>query len=334
MHIATDPHRLPLAPRALARGCAVTIGNFDGVHCGHRELISQVIEKARATSLPAVVITFEPHPLRVILGDAAPPSLMSLHHKLEILADLGVDLVLVMPFSRETASMAPEDFVSDVLVSCLNTRHLVVGYDYAFGKGRRGNAALLTELGREHGFSVEQLSPVFMEGDIISSTRIREALKAGHVDEAARLLCRPHSVEGTVVHGMNRGGKLLGFPTANLRADDDLLLPKSGVYAVLAEIGSCEVLERHTLPPVFLGNAGPFLRGVANVGNNPTFGDEFLRVEAHLLDFHRDIYGARIRVHFIHRLRDERKFNGVGELVEQIHRDVARAKDILPRDGS
>ncbi len=325
MHIATDPHKLPLAPRALARGCCVTIGNFDGVHMGHQTLITQVVQRARAAGLPAVVITFEPHPLRVLLGDAAPSQLMSLRHKLECFADLGVDLALVIPFTRETAARAPEDFVLDVLVERLNARQLVVGYDYTFGKGRRGNAALLAELGTQHGFSVDQLSPVYVDGGIVSSTRIRDAIQAGEVDEAAHLLGRPHCVEGTVVHGMNRGGKLLGFPTANLRTEDDLLLPKPGVYAVLAEIG----VRSHTLPAVCIGSSGQFLRGVANVGRNPTFGDDVLRVETHLLDFHRDIYGAHFRVHFIHRLRDERKFDGVGALVEQIRRDVLQAKDIL-----
>lgn len=329
MHIATDPDSIPLAPRALARGCAVTIGNFDGVHVGHQKLIGRSIEHARAGGLPAVVITFEPHPLRVFKGDGAPPQLTALQHKLECFADLGVDLTLVLAFTREFAGTSPEDFVRRVLVDALNTRVLVVGYDYAFGKGRRGNAAMLAEQGREYGFLVEESQAVEVNGGIISSTRIREALHRGDTREAAALLGRPYSVEGVVVHGMNRGGRLLGFPTANLNILDNLCLPKTGVYAVLAELNPA----RHTLPGVWLDGGGIFLKGVTNVGENPTFGDGCLRVETHLLDFHADIYNAHFRVHFIERLRDERKFNGVTELMEQIRRDADKARHLLPIPG-
>lgn len=330
MHIADNPNALPLAPRALARGCAVTIGNFDGVHRGHQALILRAIDSARSQGLPAVVITFEPHPLRVVLGDGAPPQLISLQHKLECFADLGVDLALVMPFTRETMALSPEDFVSRVLVESLNTRLLVVGYDYAFGKGRRGNAALLAEEGKRYGFSVEEFPAVQVDGGIVSSTRIRKALMAGDIAEATALLGRPHSVEGTVTRGMNRGGRLLGFPTANLRLDSDLLLPCTGVYAVLAEVNP----RQHSLPGVCRGSEGLYLKGVANVGKNPTFGDEFLRVETHLLDFHANIYDTPFRVHFIERLRDERKFNGVTELIDQIRRDAETAKQVLDLAGT
>lgn len=325
MHIAADPTNLPLAPRALARGCAVTIGNFDGVHLGHQALIGRTVEKARALGLPAVIITFDPHPLRVVRGKEAPPQLISLQHKLECFADLGIDLALVMPFTKETASLSPEVFVETVLVGCLNTKCLVVGYDYAFGKARRGNASLLATLGKAYGYTVEEFPAFYLNADIVSSTRIRAELQAGRAAEAAALLGRPHSVEGLVVHGMNRGGRLLGFPTANLRMDENLLLPKGGVYAVLAEIDPAE----HSLPGVCTGSAGVYRKGVANVGNNPTFGDDFLRVETHLLDFHKDIYGMPIRVHFIERLRDERKFDSVTELMEQIRADANRARDLL-----
>lgn len=325
MHVAADPLSLPLAPRALARGCAVTIGNFDGVHKGHQALIQRTIERARAEGLPAVVITFDPHPLRVVKGKNAPPQLISLQHKLECFADLGVDLALVLPFTQKTAVLSPEEFVDEILVKSLHTRRLLVGYDYAFGKGRCGNAALLAELGKQNGFEVEELFAVSVNGEVVSSTRIRQALSEGNTAEAAMLLGRPHSVEGVVAHGMNRGGRLLGFPTANLQMDDDLLLPKTGVYAVLAELNP----KHHSLPGICTGSGGAYLKGVANVGKNPTFGDDYLRVETHLLDFHTDIYGAPFRVHFMERLRDERKFNGVTELVEQIRNDVDRARDLL-----
>lgn len=329
MHIATNPLALPLAPRALARGCAVTIGNFDGVHKGHQSLIRRAISCARAEGLPAVVITFDPHPLRVLLGDGAPPQLISLQHKLECFADLGVDLALVLPFTREIAALSPEDFVRQILVDSLNTRILIAGYDYAFGKGRRGNAALLTAQGKEYGFVVEEYPAVYVNGEIVSSTRIRQALLQGNAAEAAAFLGRPHCVEGTVTKGMNRGGRLLGFPTANLRMDVDLLLPKTGVYAVLAEINPTQ----HSLPGICTGSGGIYFKGVANVGNNPTFGDGVLRVETHLLDFHANIYDTPFRVHFIERLRDERKFDGVTELMDQIRRDADRARELLELSG-
>jgi riboflavin kinase/FMN adenylyltransferase len=325
MHITADPYAIPLAPRALARGCAVTIGNFDGVHQGHQALIRRTVERAKEAGLPAVAVTFNPHPLRVLKGQDAPPQLISPQHKLECFADLGINLALVMPFTPETAACTPETFVQTILVERLHTRTLVVGYDYAFGRGRRGNATLLAALGQEHGFVVEQFPALYLHGDIVSSTRIREALHRGAVALAADLLGRPHSVEGVVVKGMNRGGRLLGFPTANLHMDEDLLLPAGGVYAVLAKLGP----RRCSLPGICTGSGGPYLKGAANVGNNPTFGEEPLRVETHLLDFHADIYGASFRVYFIERLRDVRRYNGVPELVEQIGRDAAKAREIL-----
>jgi riboflavin kinase/FMN adenylyltransferase len=326
MHVAADPRLLPLAPRALARGCAVTLGNFDGVHLGHQGLIRRAIARGRARGLPAVVITFDPHPLRVVRGKDAPPQLISLQHKLECFAGLGVDLTLVLPFTGETAGLSPEDFVRGVLVECLHTRTLVVGYDYAFGRNRRGDASLLAELGEALGFAVEVFPPLRAGNGIVSSTRVREALLRGDARGAAALLGRPHSVDGVIVKGMNRGGRLLGFPTANLELSEDLLLPKAGVYAVLAELNP----KRHSLPGAVFDSGGLFLNGVANVGSNPTFGGDSIRVETHLLDFHADIYGAPFRVRFIERLREERAFSGVTELIEQIRLDAARARELLP----
>ncbi len=328
MHVVTDPFNPPLD--ILTRGCSVTIGNFDGVHMGHQRLISRTISLARAEGLPSVVITFDPHPLTVVLGKQAPPMLMTLQQKLGCLADLGIDLTLVLPFTQAIADLSPENFVRDVLARSLHTRYLTVGHDYAFGKGRRGNAALLSELGKEFGFAVEEIPAVYIDDVIVSSTCIRTMLLAGNTDEARAFLGRPYSVEGVIEHGMNRGGKLLGFPTANLQLQDNLLLPKSGVYAVLAQVSP----KRHALPGVCTGSGALYLKGVANVGTNPTFGQEKLRVETHLLNFQSDIYGLPFRVHFIHRLRDERKFLNVTELIEQIRRDAVKAKDILHFDGA
>lgn len=316
MHIL---HSLQTLPAVCSNGCAVTLGNFDGVHLGHQRLIGRTIAVARGAQVPSVIITFAPHPLRVMLGADAPPALMTLECKLDFFASLGVDFTLVLPFTREMANQSPEDFVRVVLVDALHTRHLLVGYDYAFGKDRRGNADLLARLGREHGFSLEQLEPVVAANEVVSSTRVRELLAQGDVTTANLLLNRPHTVKGVVEHGMGRGGRDLGFPTANLSIPPDLLLPPSGVYVV--EVDVLRPMKEHAC-----GTPKRTCHAVANVGVNPTFGGESLHLEVHIFDFQEDIYGMPMRVRFFKRLREERKFSRVDALIEQITADVARAK--------
>ncbi|MDR2124779.1 MAG: bifunctional riboflavin kinase/FAD synthetase [Desulfovibrio sp.] len=343
MLVARDIHSLASDPRIAARGCAVTLGNFDGVHLGHRALLRKTLSTARKLDLCAAAVTFDPHPLRLLRGDNAPPQLISPQGKLDCFAQLGLDAALVLPFTRELAAMQPEAFVRAVLLEAMHTRALVVGYDYAFGRDRRGNAALLNELGRRYGFCVEE-APALLKGEEpVSSTRIRTLLREGDVAGAARLLGRHYSAEGIVVHGKARGGSLLGFPTANLSPDAGILLPRHGVYAVTVEIGSRA--EKQTgatnFPQPGEGGCLPFsdsarknaatssghiLRGVANVGVNPTFGDGFARVEAHILHFNGDLYGVPLKVYFLQRIRDERKFASVDELAARIRQDVRQAE--------
>jgi riboflavin kinase/FMN adenylyltransferase len=296
-----------LAP-ALEHTC-VTIGNFDGVHLGHQKLISRVKARAQALHLLSVVVTFDPHPLRVLVGDRTPPFITTLAQKLDFIATLGVEVTLVIPFTRELAALDPEQFVQTYLVDGLHTRELIIGYDYSFGKGRRGNYELLKQLGTVHGFGVERLDPVIIDGAIVSSTRIRDLVQAGKVWEAKPLLGRFHQAAGTVVPGRSRG-RLLGFPTANLQLAGGLS-PKTGVYAVWADLD------------------GAVRQGVANIGHNPTFGHEALSVEVHLLDFQGDLYGRELRVQFVQRIRSERKFESVAALVARIGEDVALARQIL-----
>ncbi|HKK32783.1 MAG TPA: bifunctional riboflavin kinase/FAD synthetase [Desulfomicrobiaceae bacterium] len=291
-------------------GSCVTIGNFDGVHKGHQALLSRVRESAEELGLPSVVMTFDPHPLRIFSKAKNPPFITLLDQKLELMEAMGVDYVFCVEFTRELAALDPGEFVRTYLVRALNVRQLVIGYDYAFGKGRQGGYELLRELGRQHGFTVEQLAPVIVGDDIVSSTRIREMVEAGNVWEARPLLGRFYRVAGQVVRGLNRGGRLLGFPTANLQLIDELF-PKPGVYAVWAE------LETGIFP------------AVANIGFNPTFGNEVLSVEVHLLEYAGDLYDKPLRVHFVQRLRSEKKFSGLEELKEQISRDIALGKAIL-----
>jgi len=298
----------------VAQGSCATIGNFDGVHLGHQALLRRVMDSARNTRLPSVAVTFDPHPLRVILGKT-PPFITLTDQKIEIMDKLGLDYLLCLPFTREMAGMEPEQFVLTFLIKGLNLKHLVIGYDYAFGKKRRGDFSLLQELGTKYGFTAEQIGPVQKNGDTISSTRIRELVEQGRVHEARPLLGRWYRVVGSVVEGRNRGGRLLGFPTANLKLIDELA-PQPGVYAVWAEF------------------QGQIHKAVANIGYNPTFGNDALSVEVHIMDFKKDIYGSELRVHFVERLRSERKFDSLDALMEQIYQDIASGRELLDRPAN
>jgi len=290
-------------------GACATIGNFDGVHMGHRRLITRVNDRAQAKNLIGMVVTFDPHPLTVVGSGKRPPFITSVGRKLELIEALGPHLAMVLPFSKKMAALEPEDFVREYLVQGLKVKELVIGYDYAFGKGRKGNFELLRTLGQKYDFRVERLDPVIIDGAVVSSTRIRDMIQAGDVWNVKPLLGRFHELEGTVVHGHSRGKKL-GFPTANLQPEVDLL-PKTGVYAVWAS-------TRDGLIP-----------GVANVGLNPTFGDNALSVETHLFDYSGDLYGQQLRIHLVQRLRQERKFDTIEALVSRIREDASLAKDIL-----
>jgi riboflavin kinase/FMN adenylyltransferase len=294
---------------AIAGSC-VTIGNFDGVHKGHQKLIRLACSRAKRYDLTSVVVTFDPHPLRVLRPDASLPFITLTDQKIELISQFGPQVCLLLEFTMDMARLSPADFVKHYLVDGLKMRDMIIGYDYHLGKGRAGNFETLAGLGREHGFSVDRLDPVSIDGAVVSSTRIRDLVQAGSVWQARPLLGRFYQVKGEVVHGMNRGGRLLGFPTANLKLVDELF-PKPGVYAIWVEVGD----EVH--------------QGVANIGKNPTFGNDALSVEAHLLDFAGDLYGRDIRVHFVQRIRDERKFGSLDELKDRIKKDSQLGRQIL-----
>ncbi|GAB1410675.1 bifunctional riboflavin kinase/FAD synthetase [Desulfovibrionales bacterium] len=300
------PEHIP----GLEHGSCVTIGNFDGVHQGHRHLLLRVRDRAKHLGLPSVVITFDPHPQRFFTGSKTPPLITVHDEKIALISELGVDFVVCLEFNDAMARMSPHEFVRRILVQDMHVRELIIGYDYAFGKGRQGNYALLCTLAQELGFSVEQMDPVLVDGDIVSSTRIRDLVEAGDVWAARPLLGRFYRVTGTVVHGQDRGGRLLGFPTANMHLRDELF-PRTGVYCCWAEIDD----QIHP--------------AVANIGFNPTFGNDVLSVEVHVLDFQANLYDKTIRVHFVHRLRGEKKFTGIEELQAQIARDIKQGRDIL-----
>lgn len=302
-------HSLEEAQKHVTTSC-VTIGNFDGVHMGHQKLLCRTRQKAALGGFSSVAVTFEPHPLRVLVGSQTPPFITLPHQKLEAIANLGMDFAFCVTFTKELAKLEPEEFVFRYLVQGLGMREMVIGYDYAFGRNRKGDYAMLCELGTRYGFHVEQIGPVLIEDAVVSSSRIRDMVQAGLVWEIRPLLGRFYRVEGKVVPGRNRGGKLLGFPTANLHLQDELF-PKTGVYAVWAEH------KGHTYP------------AVANIGFNPTFGNDVLSVEVHILDFDENIYAEEVCIHFVQRLRSEQKFPNLEALIARIQEDILLARRIL-----
>ena len=289
----------------------VTIGNFDGVHLGHQALFQRCLERARALEGTAMAMTFEPHPMRVLRPAVNLPLITPLEQKLAFMEQFGMEVVLCVRFDSHFARLSADDFVDKILVSRLRACEVVVGYDFAFGHKGLGDLDLLGAKAEGHGFKVHVVGPVVVDGQPVSSTRVRQLVKAGELGAAHRLLGRYYRISGRVVSGHGRGGRLLGFPTANLRVSDELL-PAPGVYAVWVDQGS-----------------GQRTRGVTNIGSNPTFADQGLNVETHLLDFSGDLYGSRIELGFVERLRSEKRFSSVEELAGQISRDVAQAREIL-----
>jgi riboflavin kinase/FMN adenylyltransferase len=291
------------------RGCVATIGNFDGVHLGHRAVIERLAEAGRRFDLPVCVVLFEPQPREYFDPANAPSRLMRLREKLDRLAELPVDLVLLLRFNRRLAELPADAFIRDILIESLRVKYLVVGDDFRFGKNRGGDFTMLREFGRRAGFEVADTPSVLLDGERVSSTLIREALAAGALDRAAGLLGRPYSVCGRIIHGAKRG-RTLGFPTANvlMRRKNT---PVQGVFAV-----TMAGIVKEPWP------------GVANVGIRPTVaGGRTVLLETHLLDFSGDLYGRKVEVVFHRKLRDERRFAGLPELRAQIERDVAAARD-------
>jgi riboflavin kinase/FMN adenylyltransferase len=314
----TDPEQMKVIRgshniRPAHRGCVATIGNFDGVHLGHRSVFERLLARGRELGLPATVITFEPQPLEVLAPHAAPARLTRLREKLAAIQDCGIEQVLLLPFGPRLAAMPPRDFVRAVLVEGLGIASLLVGDDFRFGRGRGGDIALLRAMGAAHGFAVEDLDTITHGTERISSTRIREALAAGDLEQARHLLGRPYRICGRVVHGDKRG-RSIGFPTANIGLRRRIS-PLSGVYAVMV----------HGVAP----DPWP---GVANVGVRPTFGGDVRPLlEVHLLDFAGDIYDRHAEVEPRLKLRDEARFDSLEALVRQIERDVAAARAFLGR---
>ncbi len=299
----------------LPRGAAITVGTFDGVHRGHRVVLDELRRHAEAAGRPAVVVTFQPHPLRVVRPQAAPPLLTTPAEKRDILAETGVDYAVFLPFTPAMARLTPRQFVEHILIGRLQLAHLIVGYDHALGRDRTGSIDTLRELGAELGFPVDVVSAVELGGAVVSSTRIRHALQEGDVLAAAAALGRPYSIRGPVVRGDGRG-RSLGFPTANIHVGDpDKLLPLEGIYAARAALRT------------------GYVDGVLHLGPRPTFRDAPPSIEIHLFDFDRDLYGEEVQVEFCARLREVRAFGSAAELVDAMRADREAARRVFAAGG-
>ncbi len=289
----------------------LTIGSFDGVHLGHQQIIHDLVKGAHDNGQPAVVVTFHPHPQLIIKEEGRPFYLTLPDKRAQLLGDLGVDIVLTYPFSRETSQMRAEEFIA-LLHRRLQFSRLWVGYDFALGRNREGDPAFLKNLGHQFGYTLKEILPYSIDGDLVSSSRIRKSIREGEVREAAAYLGRSFEVTGTVVVGANRG-KSLGFATSNLDVPQEMVDIKPGVYACLTDVD------------------GQTWKAVTNIGFRPTFGDGLLspRIEAHLLGFSGNLYGEELSLRFVERLRDEMKFDQVSDLQAQIKVDIAQALQLL-----
>ncbi|MDA8233961.1 MAG: bifunctional riboflavin kinase/FAD synthetase [Clostridia bacterium] len=294
----------------------VALGNFDGVHLGHRQLLGQLVATAREQGVKAAVLTFDPHPLQVINPEISPPLLLNPAEKARQIASLGVDMLILVPFTIEFAGLPPEEFVANILVDRLKVNGIFVGWNYNFGRGGRGNTELLAALGDQYGFFVRVVKPVSYQGQVVSSTLIRELLQQGEVSKATVFLGYRPYFSGLVVHGDARG-RTIGFPTANLELAPNLVKPAKGVYAVY----------------FLLGNR--ILKGVANIGVKPTFHQQGQtpNLEVFIFDFAGDIYGEEVRVELVARIRDEKTFSSVDELISQLREDVEQAQIILAAEN-
>ncbi|MDD1649072.1 MAG: bifunctional riboflavin kinase/FAD synthetase [Methylococcaceae bacterium] len=299
------------SPHLPLQGCVATIGNFDGVHLGHRAVIERLVTEGQRLGLPVCVVLFEPQPREYFDPVTAPPRLMRLREKVDRLSELPVDYTLILRFNASLAALAPEAFIDTILIRALNIKYLVIGDDFRFGRRREGDFRLLEKQGARAGFAVADTASVVIDGERVSSTLVREALLVGDLDRAARLLGKPYEVCGRIIHGQKRG-RGMGFPTANLLMQRKNT-PVQGVFAV-----TMRGLGETPRP------------GVANVGIRPTVsGDDKVLLETHLLDFSGDLYGKRVEVEFHRKLRDERRFSGIPALSAQIEQDIQAARDFF-----
>ncbi len=285
----------------------IAMGNFDGVHFGHQAIFRQIKQRAQELHGTSVVLTFDPHPQKILYPDKEFYLINHLEEKIEIIRKVGVDVVICMTFSKEFAAQDPEIFIRDVLVNTLHIKELYIGYDSRFGRGKQGSPEMLENWGKQYGFTTGIVPPIALHGEVVSSTKIRQLIREGEVEKAAEFLDRSYAIDGNVVSGEQRGASLLGYPTANIEVLHELI-PRNGVYI-------CHVVWKDQC-----------YQALVNVGTNPTFHAQKITVEAYLLDFHGNLYGERMQAHFLRRIRDEIAFPNAQALAAKIGDDVLTAK--------
>ncbi len=298
----------------ISRPTVLTLGVFDGLHLGHQRIMQTVVERAKAVDAVATAITFDPHPRAVLHPESAPPLLQTLDQRLANLEVLGIGQAIVIPFTSEFASQPAENFLSEIIHDRLHAKEVYLGKGFAFGKDRGGNIDLLRKMSGDLGFTADEVDEVQIRGQRISSSKIRKLLDEGRVNLARRMLGRPYGVEGVIIRG-NRRGHTIGFPTANLKPHNRVI-PRYGVYATATLID------------------GKWRKSITNIGVRPTFeSDSEPSIESYIFDFDGDLYGDVLRVRFLYRIRDERKFNGIDELKAQIEKDTRRARNYFRHQG-
>jgi riboflavin kinase/FMN adenylyltransferase len=291
----------------------LTIGNYDGVHLGHQKILSAVVKKAAETKGTSMVMTFEPHPVKVIAPERNIKLLTTTEEKARLIEAMGINVLLLINFNKEFSGLLPDDFINEVLIKKLRVREIIVGDHYTFGKHKKGTIELLKKQGKLLGFGVQAIKNVMVHGNIVSSSAVRSLLQKGSVSEASKFLARPYSIEGSVIKGKGRGQQLLRIPTANITTPVEIA-PREGVYAVRVSV------------------RGTVHNGVANIGKNPTFGNDKISYEVHLFSFSGNLLGENIRIYFIDRIRGERTFPDAASLEKQIREDIAYARQLLCRN--
>lgn len=288
----------------------ITIGNFDGLHLGHQKILLTVIKRSEEIKGTSMAVTFDPHPIKVLAPEKEIKLLTTLKERARLMEAMGIKVLLCINFNKEFSNLDPADFIEDVLVKKIGTKEVIVGQNYAFGKDRKGTTELLRRRGRRYGFSVKVVRNAMLHGEVVSSSKIRSFLLKGRVLEASTFLGRAYSIEGNVIRGSGRGGKLLHVPTANITTPNELV-PKEGVYAVK------------------VGFKDRFFDGVANIGRKPTFGDSDMSYEVHLFNFLGNLLGENLRIYFVDWIRNEKSFPDASSLEKQIRNDIEYAKEVL-----
>jgi len=288
----------------------ITIGNFDGLHLGHQKIIQTVIRKSEEIYGTSMVVTFDPHPMKVLAPEKEVKLLTTPKERERLIRSIGINVLLCITFNKEFSHLQPDEFIENVLVNKINVKKVIVGQNYAFGKARKGTTELLRRRGRKYGFNVKVVRHAKVNGEVVSSSKIRSFLSMGQVFEASTFLGRAYTIEGNVIRGAGRGEKLLHIPTANITTPNELV-PKEGVYAVK------------------IGLKGGFFEGVANIGKKPTFGDAVTSYEVHIFNYSGELLGEHLRIHFVDWIRDQRSFPDALSLEKQIRNDIEYAREIL-----